>query len=86
MPPIARPSTNWLSVSQCFPSTATSFRYGITVKAPPNVTRPAFKPSQKISAVSETVIAPARTTSTAGMPSESECVRPIQDRAFVHSS
>ena len=51
---MARPSTNWPSVSQPLPSTATSCRYGMTVKAPPNVTSPAFRPSQKISAVSET--------------------------------
>jgi len=38
----------------------------MTVKAPPNVKRPAFSPSRKISAVSENVTAPTRTTSTAG--------------------
>ena len=46
-------------------------RNGITVKAPPNVTSPAFRPTQKISAVSESVIAPAR-KSTAGIPTEND--------------
>ena len=74
-PPIASPSTNWLSVSQWWTSTELSCRNGITVNAPPNVSSPAFRPSQKIVAVSETVTAPATKTTTASGVIASECVR-----------
>ena len=53
-PLIARPSTNCSAVSQPWASTALSCRNGITVYAPPNVTSPAFSPSPKISALSDT--------------------------------
>ena len=47
----------------------------MTVNAPPKVSRPAFRPSRKISAVSEIVTAAGRTTSAAGS-SESDPSRP----------
>src|ERR671911_520682 len=47
-PLMARPSTNSPSVSQCWPSTAVPCRYGITVYAPPKVTRPALSPPEDL--------------------------------------
>ena len=73
-------------MSQWWPSTALSCRKGITVKAPPKVSRPALRPSQKISAVSETVTAPASERSGRAGASENECDRCIQRSAFVQSS
>ncbi len=57
----------------------------MTVNAPPKVSRPAFRPSRKISAVSEIVTAAGRITSAAGN-SESDPSRPRWRLAFVHSS
>ena len=65
MPPIASPSTNWLSLTQSFAS-ALSWRNGITVKAPPKVSSPAFSPSAKSSAVRGRLIPAATRTATSG--------------------
>jgi hypothetical protein len=60
----------------------------MAVKAPPKVTRPAFSPSQKISAVSESVSAPAAAASSAAGPSVIDAAPPprAQRSPFVHSS
>jgi hypothetical protein len=58
----------------------------MTVNAPPNVTRPAFRPSQKISAVSDTVRVPVATASTRAGASENERALSVRRRALVHSS
>ena len=58
----------------------------MTVKAPPKVTSPAFRPTQKMSAVSENVIAPARTSRRPGELSERELERPIQTRTLDQTS
>ena len=52
------------------------------MKAPPKVTRPAFSPTQKISAVSESVIAPA-TTSPSGRERRRQRLGPPQPGAAV---
>jgi hypothetical protein len=85
MPLIASPSTNWLSVSQWWTSTELSCRNGITVKAPPKLSRPALRPSQKIVAEDESVTAPIRITTTAGTMAI-ECARRVHRSAFAHSS
>ncbi len=65
--------------------TALSCRNGITVKAPPKVRSPAFSPSQKIVAVSDTEIAPVRTTMSTGT-GPSECARRNHAPPFVQIS
>ncbi len=55
------------------------------MKAPPKVSRPAFRPSQKIVAVSETVIAPARKIRATGA-SENEWVWCSQRPRLVQTS
>ncbi len=85
-PLIARPSTNWLSVSQWWTSTELCCRNGITVNAPPKVSNPALRPSQKIVAVNEAVTVPTMPRSTAAGASEIEFARRVQRPAFVQSS
>src|SRR5829696_5671420 len=62
----ARPSTNSPAVSQCRWSTAPSCKNGTTVYAPPNVSGPAFRPSQKIATFSERVIPPSSAHASPG--------------------
>ena len=57
----------------------------MTVNAPPKVTSPALRPSQKISEVSESETVPTATPARRGA-SEIEFARRIKRSPFFHSS